>query len=254
MHHADRLNFILDRLAEGGVVRIATLAQEMRVSPGTVRRDLQMLEEQKLLSRTHGGAVAQGVLYQLPARYLANEFTEAKRQIAKEVVNELTPGLTVGLTGGTTTTEVARALVDIDDLTVVTSALNIAGELVVRPSIKLVVTGGVARSESYELVGPIAEAKLEAVNIDVLIMGVDGISMARGACTRQELEAQTSQALMRRSARVLIVADGSKIGRVAFAKLCNIDEIDELITDPSAEGPELKKLREAGLTVILARF
>jgi len=130
--------------------------------------------------------------------------------------------------------------------------LNIAGELVVRPSIKLVVTGGVARSDSYELVGPMAEANLDAVNIDILIMGVDGISASRGACTRQELEAQTTQALMRRSAKVFIVADGSKIGRVAFAKLCDISEIDELITDTSAEGPDLNALRRAGLKVTLA--
>jgi DeoR family transcriptional regulator, aga operon transcriptional repressor len=252
VHRGDRLNFILDRLAEGGVVRIAALAKEMSVSPGTVRRDLQLLEEQKLLSRSHGGAVAQGVLYQLPVRYLANEYTEAKKRIAKEVVNQLSPGMTVGLTGGTTTTEVARALVEIDRLTVVTSALNIAGELVVRPSIKLVVTGGVARSDSYELVGPMAEANLDAVNIDILIMGVDGISASRGACTRQELEAQTTQALMRRSAKVFIVADGSKIGRVAFAKLCDISEIDELVTDTSAEGPDLNALRRAGLKVTLA--
>lgn len=252
MHRADRLNFILDRIAEGGVVRISTLAEEMSVSTGTVRRDLQLLEEQKLLNRSHGGAVAQGVLYQLPVRYLANEYTEAKKKIAKEVVNQLRPGMTVGLTGGTTTTEVARALVDIDGLTVVTSALNIAGELVVRPSIKLVVTGGVARSESYELVGPMAEANLESVNIDALIMGVDGISATRGACTRQELEAQTSRALMRRSSKVLIVADGSKMGRLAFAKLCDVDEIDELITDPSAEGPELDALLRAQLKVTIA--
>ena len=121
-------------------------------------------------------------------------------------------GTAIGLTGGTTTTEVARALVALPRLTVVTNSLNIASELAVRPNLKLVVTGGVARAESYELVGPLAEATLAGLNIDMVFVGVDGISARAGLTTHHEVEAHTNRALIDRAQVVTVVADSSKLG------------------------------------------
>ena len=144
----------------------ADLAERFGVSQATLRRDLQILEEQRLLRRTHGGALAQDVLYELPVRYRHAQHRDQKRRIAAEVVTRIPEGpVAIGLTGGTTTSEVARLLVERTDLTVVTNALNIAAELALRPRLKLVVTGGVARSQSYELVGPWAEHTLRGVNV-----------------------------------------------------------------------------------------
>jgi DeoR family transcriptional regulator of aga operon len=155
MRREERFSAILERLADGGSVGVAELAQDLGVASATIRRDLALLEQQRLLARTHGGAVAHAVSYELPLRYKGVRHAEEKRRIAREAALHVTEGMAVGLTGGTTATEVARALADREGLTIVTNALNIASELAVRPNLKLVVTGGVVRGNSYELSGPL---------------------------------------------------------------------------------------------------
>ena len=157
-------------------------------------------------------------------------------------------GAVIGLTGGTTTTEVARSLVD-RPLTVVTNALNIASELAIRPNIKLVVTGGTARPESYELVGPLADQTLAEVHLDIAFIGADGITAEAGLTTHHEVEARTDRALIERARRVIAVADGSKLGKVAFARICPLSALDELVTDAEADARELRAIRETGLLV-----
>jgi len=226
------------------------IAQELQVSAASIRRDLRLLEGQRLLVRTHGGAVAQGMSYELPLRYRAGRQEQEKREIAAEAALRVpTQRATVGLTGGTTTTEVARCLLDHPELTVVTNALNIASELVVRPQIRLVVTGGVARTQSYELCGSIAEAALAGFNLDVAFIGVDGISASAGLTTHQEVEAHTNQVMLSRAKRVIVVADSTKLGQVAFARICGISDIDEVITDRDADPSEVAALEEAGVQV-----
>src|SRR5665213_2636002 len=226
MQQSERLGTILERLSLDDSVNVVELARVLGVSSATVRRDLALLESQRLLERTHGGAVSQGVLYELPLRYKTNRQPEQKRRIAKEAASRVREGWAVALTGGTTTTEVARALVDMPRLTIVTNALNIASEIAVRPNLKLVVTGGVARAESYELVGPIAEASLEGLNLDIAFLVVDGISPRAGLTTHHEIEAGTDRALMARAEQVVVVADSSKIGQVAFARICELSKVD----------------------------
>src|SRR5213082_93650 len=239
MRQTDRLAAILERLSETGGVGVSDLAQELATSPATVRRDLRLLEQQRLLSRTHGGAVAHGVLYELPLRYRGARHGEEKRRIASAVAEGVDEGMVVGLTGGTTTTEGARALGEMRRLTIVTNSLSIAAELAVRPNLKLVLTGGVARPESYELIGPLAEASLSGLNLDLAIVGVDGISATAGLTTHHEAEAHTNRALIERARRTLVAADNSKIGQTAFARICGADRVHELITDSVADATEL---------------
>ena len=250
MRQPDRLSLILERLSADGSVGVGELCAELGASAATIRRDLELLEGQRLLTRTHGGAVSQGVLYELPLRYKSGRRQEEKRRIAAAAAALVGDGAAVGLTGGTTCTEVARGLVDRQRLTVVTNALNIAGELAVRPNLKLVVTGGYARPESYELVGPLAEASLATLNLDLVFLGVDGISVGAGLTTHHEVEAHTNLALIERARRVVVVADSSKIGRVAFAQICPVQRVHELITDGAADPGEVAALREAGLDVV----
>ena len=249
MRQAERLAAILERLSANGGVGVAELARELGTSAATVRRDLQLLQEQRLLSRTHGGAVAHGVLYELPLRYRGARHGDEKRRIAAEAAERVSEGMVVGLTGGTTTTEVARALSDRRRLTIVTNSLSIAAELAVRPNLKLVVTGGVARPESYELIGPLAEASLTGLNLDLAIVGVDGISRSAGLTTHHEAEAHTNRALIERARRALVVADSSKIGQTAFARICEAGLVDELISDAAADPRELDELRDTGVVV-----
>ena len=252
MRQEERFSLILERLSEKGSVGVAELAAELGVSLASVRRDLQVLEEQRLLTRTHGGAVALNMVYELPLRYRGGRHKEEKRRIALAAADRVASGInSVGLTGGTTTTEVARALMERSGLTIITNALNIASELALRPNLKLIVTGGWARSESYELVGPLADASLLGLNLDLAIVGVDGISSQGGITTYDMVEAHTNRAMIDRARKVIVVADGSKVGRTAFARIGHIALLSELITDATANGAELEQLREAGMTITI---
>ncbi len=247
MRQTERLSTILEQLAGDGSVEVAGLADRLGASVATVRRDLQLLERQRMLERTHGGAVARGVMYELPLRYKASRHQDEKGRIAAEAASRVADGAVIGFTGGTTTTEVARRVVDRRGITVVTNALNIAGELAIRTDLKLVVTGGTVRPESYELVGPVAEEALGRLNLDIAFVGVDGIEVASGLTTHHEVEAHTNGTMIARARRVVVVTDSSKLGRVAFAQICPIDRVDEVITDGGA-GPEpIRRLREAGV-------
>ena len=233
-----RLGRILQRLNESGSVGVTELADELDVSEASVRRDLHRLEEQNLLTRTHGGAVASGVLYELPMRYRGGQHHDAKRAIASSAAERVTPEITsVGLNGGTTTTEVARALSGRPGLRVVTNALNIASELAVRSNI--------------ELVGPRAELTLAHLNLDLAFIGVDGISPTAGLTTHHEVEAQTNRALVRTAARAAVVADSSKLGRRGFAKIGDLDLVTDLITDAAAPPDAVAALERAGIQVHL---
>ena len=253
MRQEERLSLILERLSQTGSIGVSDVAAQLGVSTASVRRDLRLLEEQHLLSRTHGGAVANATVYELPLRYKGGSHKDEKRRIAAVAADRVDDSVaTIGMTGGTTTTEVARRLVDRTGLTVVTNALNIASELALRPNLKLIVTGGTARSESYELVGPLAESTLAGLNLDLAVVGVDGISVEAGLTTYQEVEAATNRTLIGRARKVIVVADGSKVGRLALARICGVDAVDELITDARADAAELARLEAAGVTVTRA--
>jgi DeoR family transcriptional regulator, aga operon transcriptional repressor len=243
----DRLGIILRQLNEHGSVGVAELTDLLAVSEASVRRDLHLLETQQLLTRTHGGAVASGVLYELPMRYRGGEHHDAKRAIARAAIALLPAEVSsVGLNGGTTTTEVARALAARPGLRVVTNALNIASELAVRSNIELVVCGGSVRTESYELVGPLAELTLGNINIDVAIIGVDGVHRSAGFTTHHEVEAHTNRALVRAAERVIVVADSSKIGRRGFARIGDIATASDIVTDGGAAAKDVAELRRMG--------
>ena len=250
---SERMSEILNSLQAAGSIEVGELARRFGVSEATLRRDLTILEEQRLLTRTHGGALALDVVYELPVRYRHEHSRDAKRAIAREAVRRLPGGAhVIGLTGGTTTSEVAKFLSDRSDITIVTNALNIAMELVLRPRIKLVVVGGVSRPQSYELVGPWAEQMLAPVNIGTSFVGVDGIDAAGGITTHDENEARTNRAMISRSQRVIVVADGSKVGRLTLARIADITEIHELITDRSADRDVVAAIRDAGVDVTVA--
>lgn len=252
MRQEQRLAAILGKLADTGSVTVTGLADDLGTSVASIRRDLQALEEQKLLKRTHGGAVAVEVIYELPLRYRVGR-REEKRQIAEAAAQLLTESVhSVGFNGGTTTTELARLLATTRSLKVVTNALNIASDLCSRPTVDLVVTGGGVRPESYELVGPIADRALAGISLDLVFLGVDGIDARGGITTHDEVEAQTDNCLLRTAHRVVVLADGSKVGKRAFSRIAAISEVHMVITDSSAPSDELDRLRAAGVEVVVA--
>ncbi|MET9514987.1 DeoR/GlpR family DNA-binding transcription regulator [Streptomyces sp. NPDC002994] len=274
MSKHERWSALLELLAAEGRLEVEEAASTLEVSAATIRRDLDELAEQQMLVRTRGGAIAHGVSYELPLRYKSSRHASEKQRIAAAVAELVADGDVVGLNGGTTTTEVARALAlraggggggrrDSGAggaagagfaagpvLTVVTNALNIAGELAVRPQIKIVVTGGVARPQTYELVGPLTTGVLHEVVLDVVILGVDGVDPDLGIMAHQEDEASVSRLFAERAHRVIVVTDSSKMGKRAFARICGLDRIDVVVTDSAISGEAAGRLRDAGIKVI----
>jgi DeoR family transcriptional regulator of aga operon len=135
---------------------------------------------------------------------------------------------------------------------VVTNALTIANELLVRSRAKVVVTGGVVRTRSYELVGPLGGRLLREVNLDLAILGVDAVDPAAGAAAHHEGEAAMNSLMVDRAARVVIVADGSKLGGHAFARICPVERIDTLVTDSGADPQVVAAFESAGVRVLAA--
>lgn len=254
-----RWNALVELLTEQGRVTVEEAAHTLRVSQATIRRDLEQLAQQQMITRTRGGAVASGVSYDLPLRYKTARHSAEKQRIGVAAAALVEAGMVVGLNGGTTTTEVARALAeradlggDAEALTVVTNALNIANELLLRSRMKIVVAGGVVRPQSFELVGPLGAALLEEVTMDLALLGVDAVDVELGAAAHHEGEAAMTRLMVSRARSVVIIADASKLGGHAFARVCPIDRVATLVTDAGAEPRTVAAFRDAGVDVITA--
>jgi DeoR family transcriptional regulator, aga operon transcriptional repressor len=248
-YRVDRLRSILQLIGVDSSVSVGELAEELGVSTATVRRDLAQLASQGLIMRSHGGAIKLHRGYELPIHYRTTSRAAEKKRIATLAVSLVDDGAVVGVTGGTTTMEVTRALAVRQQLTIVTNALNIAAELALRPNTRLVVTGGISRSASFELSGPVAERTIHEYNIDVAFVGVDGIDPVAGCTTHNDSEALTNAALVTRAARVIVVADSTKLGQVKFASICEISAVDLLITDNGATEDQVAAFEKADVEV-----
>jgi DeoR family transcriptional regulator of aga operon len=252
-----RLNAVLEAITETGYVDVDELAKKLEVSPSTIRRDLNHLGEQRLVSRTHGGAVATAVNYDLAVRYRRTPGAEAKLRIGAAAAKLVPAQAVVGLSGGTTTTEVARALAERDTernpaFTIVTNAINIASELTVRRHLKLIVTGGVSRLHSFELTGALAYDTLSQIDLDVAILGVNALDPTSGAKVADEDEARINRLMATQASTVIIVADSSKLSARGFARVCKLSEIHYLVTDAQAPREDLEQIADAGVNVIVA--
>jgi DeoR family transcriptional regulator of aga operon len=254
-----RWNALLELLTETGRISVEDAADRLTVSQATIRRDFDQLAQQQMITRTRGGAVVNGVSYDLPLRYKSAKHAPEKQRIGTAAAALVAPAMVVGLTGGTTTTEVARALASRPDLagtgpdgpqlTVVTNALNIANELLVRSRMKIVVTGGVIRPQSYELVGPLATGILRELTLDLAFLGVDAVDPALGAAAHHEGEAAMNSLLASRARRVVVIADSSKLGSHAFARVCPIERVESLVTDDEATDEQVAAFEAIGVRV-----
>jgi DeoR family transcriptional regulator of aga operon len=250
-----RLNALLDEMAEHGHVDVEQMAHRLEVSASTVRRDLNQLTEQQLVTRTRGGAVAAGVSYDLPLRYKASRQQPEQVRIGQAAARLIHPGDIVGLNGGATTTEVARSLAArgpagaAGEITVVTNAVNIAGELIVRRNVKLLLTGGLAKPQSFELIGPFAADTLGQLDLDVAVIGVDALDPDDGVKALDPEQAQITKLMVARGRRTIVVSESSKLHARGLARICDWAQVQVLITDAGAAEPDLDRIREHGVEV-----
>lgn len=235
-----------------GRVLVGSLARHFRTSQVTIRKDLDVLQAQGLILRSHGGALPtqSGVLEDPTLREKEKLHRKEKLQIAAAAVRMVKEGQVVILDSGTTTTAIARALRDFENLTVITNAVNIAAELS-GSSVEVILTGGTLRRNSFSLVGPIAEETLHRLNADILFLGVDGFDVHYGLSTPNLLEAKVNRAMMDVARITVAVCDSSKFGRRSLSSIAQISEVHHLICDRGVSKQDLAVLKKAGVEITL---
>lgn len=249
----ERRQAILAEVRRSGAVSIKDLARLLDATEVTVRRDLVRLDAQGLLDRRHGGAVTPGSLTREPThRQKAIEAAAEKAAIGALAATLVRPGDAVAIGPGTTTAALARALVGVADLTVVTSSLLVATALAEAPGVEVVLTGGTVRGAVLALVGSDAERSLEGVRTDRVLLSGNGLTAARGLSTPTVVVAGVDRALVATAGEVVVLADSSKVGRETMVRTVPATAIDVLVTDPGADADELAGLADAGVDVRVA--
>ncbi|MFE4837339.1 DeoR/GlpR family DNA-binding transcription regulator [Arthrobacter sp. NPDC056691] len=260
-----RQHLILQELDAEGTVRVAALADLLRVSEMTVRRDIDALDAEGLLLRVHGGATRAGAFSALEPGFGAKSAREAdaKRAIAAEALSLLRPGVTLLVSGGTTTHELARLLPRDLGLTVVTNSLMVANALAAGDGgIRTVVLGG-QRTPSEALVGPVTVHALDGLHADLCFMGVHGFDPKAGITSPNLLESEVNAAMIAASDTLAVLADATKYGTVGLAGIAPLSAVGTLITDaristgsagPAAESLLRQSVGELRITPLTPAF
>lgn len=246
---------ILDRIAASGGVRVADLVTEFGVSDMTIRRDLEALAERGLVIKVHGGATSThpGASDEPGFAAKTELQPQEKAAIAAKAAELVRPGTAIALSGGTTTARLAHRLTDVPGLTVVTNSIPVADVFYRsgRSDQTVVLTGGV-RTPSDALVGPVALAAIRSLHLDVLFLGVHGMTERAGFTTPNLMEAETDRALVAAAERLIVLADHTKWGTVGLSSIAELFEADVLITDAGLGEPARSILGEAVGELVIA--
>ena len=247
---AERHQRIRDLLREQRVARVDELSEALKVSPATIRRDLEELERHAVLHRVHGGAVAidgaaEEPLFDDKTSIAAQE----KDAIAEAALQLVRPRDTIYLDGGSTVLALARRLQSFTQLTVVTNSLRVAHAFS-GAGPRMILVGGECRRLSQTLVGPLSRPVLAATNFDVAFIGTVGVSFADGLTTTDPAEAFTKELAISRAKRVALLTDAAKFAKASLVRFATAADLDDLITDRSAPDSELDLFRSADTNVI----
>ena len=240
---AERHKHILDKLNAQGFVKVLDIARELDVTPVTIRKDLKLLEEKKLLYRSHGGAI------QIDP-YIANrhvqekekQFPEEKKRIGMKAAEMLTPNDAIIIASGTTVLAFARCIPPEAQLTVLTSAMNVAMALLNCQQVEVIQLGGIVRHTSSSVTGEYALRMLENFSGTKLFLGVDGIDLKYGLTTTNFMEASVNRAMIDAAQKIIVLTDSSKFGRRGFGKICELDAVDQIITDSGVSPKVVREL------------
>lgn len=245
---------IVEHIRVHGVALVQELAEAFAVSVMTIRRDLALLEEAGRVTRTHGGAILSKPRV-VEFTFLEREQQHAaeKHAIAREVAARIRPGSTVALDSGTTTLEVAKALVGLEGLTVLTSSLAIASVLYPHDTITMVLLGGVSRKRSPDLTGWLVEQNLKQFHVDYAIVGADGITRD-GAYTTAVDISRVCQAVLAAGECRILVADASKMGRPSFSRYAELSSFRQIVTDASVPTAARRWLARGGQKVTYVKL
>ncbi|SCL31720.1 transcriptional regulator, DeoR family [Micromonospora nigra] len=250
-----RQSAILDLIRQRGGVRVSHLVSRFGVSDMTIRRDLDVLVERGLVDKVHGGATLAGPGSADEPGFAAKSIRQQteKRAIAERAAALVEPGMAIALSAGTTTAALATLLADVRGLTVVTNSIPVADALYQNPRADqtVVLTGGI-RTPSDALTGPVAEAAISSLNVDLLFLGVHGMSPRTGFTTPNLLEAAVNRALTEASRRLVVLADHTKWETTGIATIAPLDAADLLITDSGLPPEARAQVREQVGELIVA--
>ena len=246
---------ILDEVQRKGGVRVSDLTELLGVSDMTVRRDLDALARQGLVDKVHGGATLRfgGSTDEPGFEAKSHRQLGEKEAIAREAARLVEPGQAIALTAGTTTWRLAHYILDVPELTVVTNSIQVADVLHrdQRHDLAVVLTGGV-RTPSDALVGPLADATIRSLHVDVLFLGVHGMDPIAGLTTPNLAEAETNRAFLAHAKKVIVVADHTKWRTVGLCTFGPLSAADVLVTDDRLDEDARAALAETVGELIVA--
>lgn len=249
---AERHQYILNKLQKDGNLNVVELCKELKVSTVTIRKDLKLLEEKSLLFRTHGGATMHNpYIVDRPVNEKEKFQSSEKIKIGEAAASLLQDHDSIIIASGTTVLAFAKAIQPKDGLTIITSALNVAFELMKFPSVEVLQLGGLVRKSSSSVMGNYAENILNDFFCSKLFLGVDGIDLDFGLTTTSAMEAHLNRQMIKVSQKTIVLADSTKFGKRGFGKICGLDEIDLIITDSGVSNQVVQTLEGMGVTVIV---
>jgi DeoR family transcriptional regulator of aga operon len=241
---------ILERLQEVKYVEVLDLCQSLNVSAVTIRKDLKILEEKGLLFRTHGGASLENpYINDRPVNVKEKISVSQKNEIGEDASRLNLENDSIMIASGTTVQALARCIRPKGKLTVITSSLNVTLELIKFREVEVLQLGGYVRHSSSSVVGNYAAHILENISCSKLFLSVDGIDLEYGLSTTHLEEAQLNKRMLSAAEKIILLVDSSKFGKKSFAKICDLDQIDEIITDRGISPSLIEKLEEKGIKV-----
>jgi DeoR/GlpR family transcriptional regulator of sugar metabolism len=253
----ERLNEVSAIVQKEGKITIDEICNRFNISEMTARRDLQELARAGIVRRVHGGAVsAFGRSFEPPYQSRSQSKIQLKRAVGQKAAGLVADGDSIALDVGTTTLEIARALKDRHNLTIVTASLPIAYELVsdqsIGTDIRLILTGGIVRPGELSMIGHIAEQTYNEIHVDKAFIGIGGLSLQDGLTEYNLEDSLVKRSLIRTARQIIVVADASKFGRTTFASVCPLSAVDTIVTDSSVSKGVVQALRQEGIQVLIA--
>ncbi len=253
MFAEERRQHIVELIGRKKKVTVRELCERFGASSGTIRSDLDALEELDLLSRTHGGAISTAKTgFERKAIEREMKQQAEKSAIAAYALTLVEDGDTIALDTGTTTLQLARMLTHRQGLTVVTNDLAIAMLLETNPGVTVLFIGGQIRRNFHCAVGPAALTALADIRVDKAFVAANGVSTEGGLSTPDIDTAQIKREWIRIADEVVLLCDSSKIGRTSFMRFANLQEVDLLVTDSHLPGGMKTLLEESGLQIVCA--
>lgn len=252
MNTVERHKHILEKIQQEGQIKVQYICESMDISPVTARKDLKFLEEKGLVYRVHGGATLINP-YTIDKHVNEKEkiHYDEKTKIGAAAAKLITPNDSILIASGTTVLALAKKIVPQENLTVITSALNVALELNKHLEIEVIQLGGMLRKRSSSVTGLYAESILPDFSCSKFYLGVDGIDLDFGLTTANVMEAHLNREMIKVSQKTIVLADSTKFSKRGFGRICGFEHIDEIITDQGISKFTQNALEEYGIKVTI---